>query len=122
MIYRRHTFPIRTTVDCFQAVGGKRELSIRGLPRRSALESDSAIQFSDSDKRIRMSEKEADCTSNNDGETIIFPDYQKKSSRSKKSSKRSLNAIREVLRGRLESPALSPFSRAFSPERRTKWH
>ena len=120
MIYRRHTFPIRTTVDCFQAVGGKRELSIRGLPRRSALEGGSAIQFSDSDKRIRISEKEADCTSN--GKNTIFTDYQKKSSRSKNSSKRSLNAIREVLRGRLESPALSPFSRAFSPERRTKWH
>ena len=70
----------------------------------------------------KISDFEDFCDSNNQGFSIVFSELQKRSLGAKNSSKRSWNAIREVLRGRMESPALSPLSRAFPPERRTKWH
>ena len=35
MIYRRYSFPIRTSVDSFMAVAGRRDLAISDTPRRS---------------------------------------------------------------------------------------
>ena len=72
MIYRRYSFPIRTSVDSFMAVAGKRDLAISDTPRRSVQTlSDLGVRCG-KDGFGKISDYEDFCDSNKRGFSIDF--------------------------------------------------